>query len=231
MQERDSEPHSTAMSAPSDRGEAQRQGEQGNNGTGIEPTTFIGQAWQGAWTLVRSDPVALLLGGSLAALLGSLTFGILAGPLAWGVFAMCWKRLREGQPMRIGDIFQQFERVLTSIGLVFLGGLLVLIGFALLIVPGLYLSVAFMYSLPLALDRRTGIWRALGLSRRLVHRTGFWAHALLLLSLVVPALFIGGGSLGLLSLLWAAFSMAVVAVAYDGWLRPVVAQDAPLGQG
>ena len=163
--------------------------------------------------------LGLLITGALVPWLLD-AFGAIGWRLAWGVFAMCWKRLRGEGAMRIGDVFQHFERVLTSIGLVFLGGLLVLLGFALLIIPGLYLSVVFLYALPLALDRRLGIWRALGMSRRLVHQTGFWTHALLLLSLVFPSFLLGGSSLGLLSLLWHAYAMAVVAVAYEGWIRP-----------
>jgi membrane-anchored glycerophosphoryl diester phosphodiesterase (GDPDase) len=121
--------------------------------------------------------------------------------------------------MRVGEIFGEFNRAGTSIGIGFLSGLAIMVGYILLIVPGLYLTVALMYALPIGFDERRGVGESMRESIRRVHAQGFWPHAALALTLVVlgwalSALFDWVGSA--ISL---AIALPVIACAYDRFVR------------
>ena len=216
----------------------------------ISGEELIGKSWSGSFQLVRSDAVALLLGGVIAAALTSITFGILAGPFIWGIYAMCWKRLRHDENMQIGDVFRQFSRIGTSIGtyilmvltfvvgaalfgsgmagpeMTFIGGLVSIVGL-LLMIAGLYLLVAFLYALALGLDKGFSVTESLKTSREIVHATGFWSHLLLAVSVAVPGIILSG-IFGLLAWLWYPVAVAIIAVAYEKFVRPI-APERPVG--
>lgn len=182
----------------------------------------VSSSWQSAWRLLRSDPVALPLAAIIASVLGSVTLGILAGPLAWGVLAMCFARMRANAAMQVGQVFGQFDRVGTSIGIALLGGLAVIVGLALLVIPGLYLVVAFMYALPIGLDERIGAVDALKESRRRVHESGFWPHAAIMATLLVTGWVLGELLDWVGSLLTSIVMVPVVASAYEHYIRRIV---------
>ena len=184
-------------------------------------------AWQAGWGLLKSDTVALLLGGILAAFLSGITLGILAGAMAWGFYAMCFQRLRRGEPMKIDTVFSQFQRFGTSLGTALLTFAAVVVGLALLVVPGLYAAVVFMYALPIAWDEQVGAWEALRRSRERVHTSGFWPHAVLLATLVLVGGVFSRIFMGALNLPWYAFAMAVIASAYEMYVRPHAAPLPP----
>lgn len=192
----------------------------------LSPGDVVNDAWRGAWNLMRADSVALPLAAAATWALGSITVAILMGPLLWGLQSSMLARMRYEKPIRVGDIFGHFERFWTSFGTVFLGGIAVAIGLVLLVVPGLYLMVAFMYALPLGLERRLGVVDSLKESRRIVHATGFGAHAALMATLiafgwVLSALFDWVG--GLLSFV---AGVPVITVAYERFVRNATGQGA-----
>jgi hypothetical protein len=83
-------------------------------------------------------------------------------------------KLIRGQSPTVGDAFSGFGPSLGQ--LILLGlvkGVLVLIGLAFCIIPGVYLSVAWVFATPLVIDRRMGFWDALELSRKTVSRHWF----------------------------------------------------------
>lgn len=188
----------------------------------------IAYAWAEAWRVIKHDALALLLGGIVAGFLSGITIGILYGALTWGMLAGCWKRLRNEGGFQFGDIFSQFGRFGTSLGITFWSALAITVGLLLLVVPGLYLAVAFLYALPIGLDRRLGVIDSLKTSRAVVHRTGFWNHALLLLTLFVPWAILGQIGNGVLSLVFFPVAVAVLAAAYER-IRPDVSVPSSLG--
>ena len=72
-------------------------------------------------------------------------------------------------------------------------GLLVLLGYIFLIIPGIYLTVAYTWALALMADRGLGYWDAMKTSMRVVNRN-FWET--LLLALVVSIITSAGGDRG-----------------------------------
>lgn len=95
-------------------------------------------------------------------------------------------RIRRGDEVTIGAFFKagfsQWWPLFLLVLLMFLG---VLAGFMLLIIPGIYLSVAWMFVLYLKVDRDISISDAFGESRRLVTDTGWWLLFLYVLLIAV----------------------------------------------
>ena len=59
-----------------------------------------------------------------------------------------------------------------------LSGALTTVGILLLIVPGVYLAVGYMFVLPLIIDKRMDVWTAMEVSRRVVHQQWWMTFAL-----------------------------------------------------
>jgi uncharacterized membrane protein len=131
-----------------------------------------------AWMLFQQEPATWLLatlliaviGGAVATVLGSVTFGIGGvvagvpfGVLMVGAYRMAFKQLRS-QTIAIGDLFAVQDVLGPSAiaGLVI--SLLMAIGSALCIVPGLVASGLLMFALPLVADRKMDGIEAMKLS-------------------------------------------------------------------
>ena len=127
-------------------------------------------------------------------------------------------RLREGRAPAIEDVFywKHFGRfVFAFYALV----VLISLAYALLIVPGLYLTAIGLYTLPLMVDRELPLGVAWWESKAAVDRIGLGPHFGLVLALAL-----GGAALGALtrllgSLVWLPFSVCCVAVAYHQLLE------------
>ena len=109
---------------------------------------------------------------------------IVSGPIYTifmaGLFKYYLKLIR-GESPGIGDAFSGFG---PSIGQLILLSLvmniLTLIGYALCLVPGIYLAVAWFFSIPLVIDRQMGFWQAMELSRKMVNKHWFLMFVFLL---------------------------------------------------
>ena len=87
-----------------------------------------------------------------------------------------------------GSVLNYFHRAPGAILWYFLYMLLITVGFLLLILPGIYLSFAYMFSLPLMIEKNMGAWQALEVSRKAVSRIWFRAAGFLLLIMLVVTL-------------------------------------------
>ena len=86
-------------------------------------------------------------------------------------------RVGRGEEVDVGDsISWGFKDGMWLKSLIFLvvATIGILIGFLLLIVPGLYLSAAWLLGIYLLVDKGLSPMDALGKSRELVHEVGFW---------------------------------------------------------
>ena len=135
--------------------------------------------------MIFPDPNALFLQnqygmGSLwlavTTLIGiPFTYPIMAGITLLGI------RRSVNADITVGAIFQAYAKTipltLLSIGLM----LLTVLGYVLLIIPGIYLSVAYMMSFALMMDRNMGVWEALEVSRKAISKHWFKIFFLYLL--------------------------------------------------
>lgn len=78
-------------------------------------------------------------------------------------------------------VFAGFSKALSIIIALILQTVLVLIGFCLLILPGIYLSVGYALTLPLILEKGLGPWQALEASRRAIHKKWWTVFGLYLI--------------------------------------------------
>jgi uncharacterized membrane protein len=120
--------------------------------------------------------------------------------------------VREGVEPDFNELWR-FDDYLQILLLMLLGGIAVGIGLVLLIVPGLVLMVWWMYALFFLVDRKMTFSQAMGASKHLVTRNGFWNHlVILLITAVLNSL--GGGLGGLGTLITAPFGLLLMTNAY-----------------
>jgi len=152
----------------------------------------IGSCCARAWNLFMGN-VGLFLGAA-AIIFGmkvvtifvpfaSLAFTVLHGVIFGGLYLLILKRIR-GQEAAVGDVFSGFSSAFVQLLLVGLVSfILSYIGFmCCLIIPGLYLMVAWIFSVPLVADKRLEFWYAMELSRKVVNRVWFQTFGLLIVT-------------------------------------------------
>ncbi len=164
------------------------------------PEVRIGECLALSWDLLR-DNFGLLLGAtflvwSIETLCQyrwstGLFYMLLQGVLYGGLSMVFLNRIR-GEPAAVTDVFAGFRVAFGQLLLVgFISHLLTfLAGLCFLIVPGIYLFVAWLFSVPLVIDKRLEFWSAMETSRRVVTRAWFEVFALFLIALL-PTLAMG----------------------------------------
>lgn len=151
----------------------------------------IGSAVSRGWALVR-DNMGLLIGASLLGWL--ITIGLAFVPVVgWvvgfvllgGLDYMIIRRIR-GEAVQIGDVFAGFNIAFLHLALAGLvKWLLTSLGFVLCILPGIYLAVAYVFALPLVIDKKMEFWPAMEVSRQVVHRHWWSIFALMIVLWII----------------------------------------------
>jgi uncharacterized membrane protein YvlD (DUF360 family) len=173
------------------------------------PRLDVGLTFKGGWNAFAADIVALIVGGLIACILTIVTLGILAGPLAAGLYSMVIGRVRDGRPARIGDVFSCMDRFWGFLWAAIV--LVVLIGLAsLTIIGGVLLATVWLYVFPFMVDRKMGLTDAMSASYHQVVDNGFWEH----LALIVIVFAISAVANGWVGLLATPFTLALIAAAY-----------------
>ena len=107
-------------------------------------------------------------GGILILMLASILATPVYMVLMAGLMKYFLKLIRGGQAA-VGDAFSGFGPM--TVQLILLGlvlNTLVLAGYALCIIPGIYLQVAWLFAITLVIDRQMNFWDAMELSRKMV---------------------------------------------------------------
>ena len=115
-----------------------------------------------------------------------------------GLAIVTWKHPRGGNAA-FRDFFPDWTTTAQLVWCTLIGLLLIIIGFAFLVLPGIYLLVAYTFSYLLIVDRRMGVWQALEGSRRVVnkHWWGVFGLTLVMFLLIGVGGIIGAGVLGI----------------------------------
>ena len=133
--------------------------------------------------------------------------------LSAGLFKYYLNLIR-GENASVGDAFSGFG---PSIGQLLLLGLvqffLVMIGYLLCLIPGVYLAIAWYFAVPLVIDKRLGFWEAMELSRKMVNKHWFLVFAFLLVCGLVAVVGIIGCFIGILVTM--PISFAALMYAYE----------------
>ena len=106
---------------------------------------------------------AMLIDGGVQALLSFLSYVFVAGILLIGINRIGQK------PYSWKLVFSGFERFGAMAGLFILQTIMLIIGFLLFVLPGIYLSVGYVLAIPLLFMKRLSPWQALEASRKAIH--------------------------------------------------------------
>jgi len=148
---------------------------------------------------------------ALAAAFVNGVVGALLSPLTMGLTMMCVRRAL-GQPVSFSTAFSYLPKASVAITAGLLVTVLSWIGFVLLVIPGIYLSVAFGLKTPLIGDQNLRAWQAMETSRKAITHKWWRVFGLYLVVGLLTAL----SALGLLiPLIWTGpWAMLTIGVLY-----------------
>ena len=155
-------------------------------------TLEIGQCLSRGWRSLLENPglfigaaailIVMRLALGLIPFVGGIANWILYGALYGGFYLIFLRRLR-GQPTGLGELFAGFSQNFPQLMLLgIVSQLLISIGMFLCAVPGIYLAVAWRFSLPLAMDKGLEFWPAMEASRLVINRYWFQIFGLLVIA-------------------------------------------------
>jgi hypothetical protein len=180
----------------------------------------IGGCLERSWNLLKANfwPivgttfvlfVVLLIAQSIP-LLGILVGLLLTGVFYGGLYLFYLKKIR-GQPAELGDAFAGFSLAFLPLMLATLvSSLLTTVGLLLLILPGIYLAVSYVFIYLLIVDHRLEFWCAMEVSRRVVTAQWWRVFALVILGAIIAAL----GLIGLFIGFFVTLPILIGAIAY-----------------
>ncbi|MBZ4420260.1 hypothetical protein [Myxococcus sp. RHSTA-1-4] len=177
----------------------------------------IDQRAKRAWEFFQSNAGGLLLGGLLVVVGGAL---VIPGP--WFALNLLQETLecaRTGRTVRWQATYDRPGNFARSWGLALAMGIPILIGYALLIIPGVLLSLYWFHAPMLAADGRK-VSDALEQSGRLFRQRHDWV-AYLLNWLVIVLLASVGGVTAVLLVLTVPFALVYLVLCYTDETGPV----------
>jgi len=139
----------------------------------------------------RLMPVGTGMGGLMLTSVTAVALQMpVVGPIYAGMFVVALRHA-SGQTVAVGDLFAHYDKTGRIVGVMLLSLLLTYLGLFLLILPGIYLSVAYIMALPLVADKGMSVWQALETSRKVMTKCWwrmFFTGVLIVLILAVSAL-------------------------------------------
>ena len=159
----------------------------------------LGEAWRGLKGFKLKCHIALVLYllvflgagalfGVLAAVLAgtgadesvigvlSLVFQVVirsvALPMSYAVLIMAMRHAN-GKSVSAGEIFRHFGTIVSLFVAYLLEVVLITIGLVLLVLPGIYLMFAYIYAMPLIVEKKMGPWHAMETSRKALTKVWF----------------------------------------------------------
>jgi hypothetical protein len=170
-----------------------------------------------SFNLTLQNVVVLILLTLLLVAISTLSLGLLAPVASAGYMHALILMVRENREPRMQDIFSQMRLFLPLLGFGILATVVVLIGYALLVLPGILLACLItytcLYMLPLMTDKKMPIVDAIKESWRMT-TTGSLTD-----NIIVAVLFLGvvtiGGSTLIGTLVTQPFATVFIAVVYE----------------
>ncbi len=189
----------------------------GDATTSLNIQEYLQQAWQmfreniGAFLGFTLTLFAVWLATSMVDAGSSLLFSSIAAPFYAGYSIVAFKIMLQ-EPFQFSDFFRGFTYFLPLFLASLASSVLVAIGFAFLLLPGIYLAVSYMFTTFLVIDYRMEFWQAMEISRKIISRNWF---AFLLFALVLCFInVLGALALGIGLLVTLPVTSCAVAIAY-----------------
>ena len=175
------------------------------------------QLIESAFNLTLEKIVPLILLTLLLIVISALSFGLLAPVASAGYMHAIILMVREGREPRLQDIFSQMSLFLPLLGFGILATIVILIGYMLLVLPGIILAglITFtcLYMLPLMTDKKLPLIDAVKESYRMT-TTGSLADNVIVAILFIGVVTIGGSTL-IGALLTQPFATVFIAMVYE----------------
>ena len=159
-----------------------------------------------SFAIVLVQEATLGTTGDLAASLFGIIINLIMIPLGLGLGLMGIRRAA-GRDTPVSTLWEPYNQAIPLIVMVVLMTILIVIGFFLLVLPGIYLSIAYSFAPYLIIEKKMGVWEALETSRKAI--TEYWWRYFGLM-LVAMVLIIIGSIPMLIGLIWV---IPIVAIA------------------
>jgi hypothetical protein len=185
--------------------------------------------YERSWTLLKANFWPLVGVNFLVCVIHAVLVGVdrqglrlidslFGGVVSAGLFYYILLKIR-GQPAVVGDAFAGFSKAFFKlIGIAIVKGVLITVGVICLILPGIYLAVAYGFTSLVAVDKGLGFWETMELSRRVVTRN--WWRVFALFLLMIPVLIIGVLALGVGIFVALPFAAGAMVYAYEDMFNP-----------
>lgn len=190
------------------------------------------------WETLKGN-LAGFLGFTVAAFLITFTLNslhglgsvisLVVGPPLWAGMIIVALKVQRQEPVQANDYLLGFRYIVPLVIYTVVSSIFFCVGLLLLVLPGIYLAVGYLFTTCLIVDQQLDFWPAMELSRRTIHQHWFevFGFCLLLLLLnVAGALFIGVGLL--VTIPW---SICAITAAYQDVFRGGVSAAAATAGG
>lgn len=158
-------------------------------------------------------------GSAVLPLIIQLVVNLIMLPMMAGIMILGIKRSVDA-PIKSGSVFAYFSKMIPLFLTMILMYIMIIIGFLLLVLPGIYLSVAYYMAMPLVVEKGMSPWQALETSRKAVTRRWFSVFFFfIILSIIV---FISAIPLGI-GLIW---TMPLMIIAFGVLYRNMFGVEA-----
>ncbi|HWY29134.1 MAG TPA: hypothetical protein VNX46_00180 [Candidatus Acidoferrum sp.] len=143
----------------------------------------------GAVILTSIVNMVFALGGQVVPLIGPLAAVAFNAVIMGGFYLACLRRLR-GETVAPTAVFSGFQTDFVQLFLTGLvSGSLIGLSACCLLLPAIYLTVAWTFAILLVADRKMFFWTAMEVSRKVVTKVWFEAFALLFVALLPMVIF------------------------------------------
>ncbi|KGF72605.1 hypothetical protein DO97_07440 [Neosynechococcus sphagnicola sy1] len=156
--------------------------------------------------------VLINIGLAFLPVLGTIASTVISGPLNAGFFFVAFKIFKR-QTTTFEDFFKGFNYFLPLFLGTLISNIFVVLGLVCLIIPGIYLGVAYFFIIPLILDKKMDFWPAMEASRKIVTKEWFSIFGLAIVLGLIN--FVGALLLGVGLLFTIPITICAVAAAYD----------------
>lgn len=175
------------------------------------PEVAIQDIFTRSWDVFKKDAVLYIVASLIVGVVGSLTVGILAGPLTIGFIRLTRDRLK-GQEVGAGDVFGGMSMLIPSLIATILIAIAVTIGSLLLVLPGIAVAVLCAYTYHVMAYDDASVGDALKGSFELVKNN---LLLVIILMVLVGILNMIGSVVVVGVLLTAPFSLVAMTVAFE----------------
>jgi uncharacterized membrane protein len=173
--------------------------------------SFLTDVFKDSWTVFIKDFVLYIIAGIITMLIGGITLGILMGPLMIGFIQLC-RRRRNGENVSAGAVFDGLSKFLPAFLLMIVTAIGMIIGFFLLVIPGIVFGFFVSYALIIMAYRESGVSDSITASFEFVKTNLVHVLVLTLLLIIVNSV----GSLVILgNFITFPFSILATTIAYE----------------